>query len=398
MAKLNRVFLSLAALSFLGCTTRYSTPEIKGNPPTRAIGIAEVLNQDDINEIDVLMIHGMCTHDKNWVADSNNNLLKVLKIDKKTDASSLQPTAVFSQTELYSLTFEKGNKRLRTHSIVWSPDTVPLKSKLCYDQSAARTGSTAYCLGKPDYPYKRSTLSSLLKSRLLDDCLADAMVFAGPARQKIMDQVAEAITYAAGIRAPDKARRGLLRQGEAEETPLFIISESLGSKILFDTLSDMIAKNRERLVSQTMARVTQIYMTANQIPVLSLAAPVGGAKLRETGASGIGTDSLNILLQQLKTKTAVQPKPRSIKSLLPPGSMQVVAFSDPNDLLSYGLRGSGHEENENYMIIDVFVSNAPTWFGLVENPLRAHLGYRDNKAVNTIIACGIPEMAGCPAK
>ncbi len=398
MATFNRLFLCLASLSVVGCTTPYSTPEIKGDSPIRAIGIAELLNQDGVNEVDVLMIHGMCTHDKNWVVDSNNNLLKVLKIDEKIDAGSLQPTAVFSQTELYSLAFEKGNKHIRTHSIVWSPATVPLKGKLCYDQSAARTGSTAYCQGKPDYPYKRSKLSSLLKSRLLDDCLADAMVFAGPARREIMDQVAEAITYAAGIRAREKSKRSLIHQGEVEQTPLFIISESLGSKILFDTLSDMIAKNQERLVSQTMARVTQIYMTANQIPVLSLAAPVGAVKLRETDTSGIGTDSLNILLQQLKKYPAVQPKLRSIKSLLPPGKMQVVAFSDPNDLLSYGLRGSGHEENENYRIIDVFVSNAPTWFGLVENPLRAHLAYRDNKAVNRIIACGIPEMAGCPAK
>lgn len=398
MANLNRLLLCLALLSFVGCTTPYGTPEIKGDPPTRAIGIAEVLNQDSLDEVDVLMIHGMCTHDKNWVADSNNNLLKVLKINETVDANALKPTAVFSQTELYSLTFQYGNKRIRTHSIVWSPATLPYKSRLCYDQSADRTGSTAYCQGKPDFPYKRSKLNSVLKSRLLDDCLADAMVYAGPARQEIMNQVAGAITYAAGIRARDKSMHGLLRQGEIEETPLFIISESLGSKILFDTLSDMITKKQERLVSQSMARVTQIYMTANQIPVLSLAAPVGAAKAREAETTGIGTDSLNVLLQQLKTKAAVQPKLRNIRSLLPAGKMQVVAFSDPNDLLSYGLHESGFEETANYKIIDVFVSNAPTWFGLIENPLSAHQTYRDNKAVNTIIVCGIPEMAGCPAK
>jgi hypothetical protein len=275
---------------------------------------------------------------------------------------------------------------------------VPLKASLCYDQSAARTGSTAYCRGKPDYPYKRSKLSSLLKSSLLDDCLADAMVFAGPTRQEIMNQVAEAITYAAGIRAPDKSTRALLKQGEAEQTPLFIISESLGSKILFDTLCTMSAKNEERLVKQTMGRVTQIYMTANQIPVLSLAAPVEcGATLRAMGISGGKTDSLDFLLG-IRARAPAQTELRSIKSPPPSGTMQVVAFSDPNDLLSYGLQGSVNGQSENYKVIDVFVSNASTWFGLVENPLSAHQTYRDNDAVNTIIACGIPEMANCPAK
>lgn len=68
----------------------------------------------------------------------------------------------------------------------------------------------------------------------------------------------------------------------------------------------------------------------------------------------------------------------------------MVAFTDPNDLLSYAL----HEwaPLAPFPLADVIVSNEPTLFGYVERPDTAHTGYRDNRAVMRLIACG---TAGC---
>jgi hypothetical protein len=47
-------------------------------------------------------------------------------------------------------------------------------------------------------------------------------------------------------------------------------------------------------------------------------------------------------------------------------SVSIVAFSDPNDLLSWGLRDS-KVRIKDATLIDIWVSNARTWVGAVEN-------------------------------
>jgi len=44
-------------------------------------------------------------------------------------------------------------------------------------------------------------------------------------------------------------------------------------------------------------------------------------------------------------------------------------------------------------VADILVSNQPTFFGLLENPLSAHNTYLDNKDVARFIACGSPESS-----
>jgi hypothetical protein len=62
-----------------------------------------------------------------------------------------------------------------------------------------------------------------------------------------------------------------------------------------------------------------------------------------------------------------------------PPKLTLVAFTDPNDLLSYRLRpddptviGTGTK------VVNVITSNDSTYFGQVENPLTAHEGYNKN--------------------
>lgn len=67
--------------------------------------------------------------------------------------------------------------------------------------------------------------------------------------------------------------------------------------------------------------------------------------------------------------------------------LRLVAFTDPNDLLSYTLRpfasASGRLE-----VVDVLVSNSDTWFGYVEHPMPAHKGYLETDAVLELVANG----------
>jgi hypothetical protein len=74
--------------------------------------------------------------------------------------------------------------------------------------------------------------------------------------------------------------------------------------------------------------------------------------------------------------------------------LTLVAFNDPNDLLSYRLLPSRYA-TEDVAVADVLVSNDKTYIGFVERPDTAHTEYTANKDVATAIACGIPKSKRC---
>ena len=71
-----------------------------------------------------------------------------------------------------------------------------------------------------------------------------------------------------------------------------------------------------------------------------------------------------------------------------------MAFTDPNDVLSYTLPPE-HYASESVKVFNILVSNAPTWLGLLERPDRAHLDYLKNPDVGRLVACGVPASALC---
>ncbi len=59
----------------------------------------------------------------------------------------------------------------------------------------------------------------------------------------------------------------------------------------------------------------------------------------------------------------------------------VVAFSDTDDLLTWGPADAVREDPSVYLLMDftnVFVQNSPRWLGVIENPADAHSGYFTN--------------------
>ena len=65
----------------------------------------------------------------------------------------------------------------------------------------------------------------------------------------------------------------------------------------------------------------------------------------------------------------------------------VVAFTDPNDLLSYRLIPSVLDV-ARARLINVIGSNETTWLGFLERPDTAHCGYTWNATVIGLIAHG----------
>lgn len=432
----------LATVLLIGCATPYSTPEVvvdnysckinncdPNNRKIRAIGMLEVLNRDQENEdqknidknIDVILVHGMGTHDEEWVERTNNMLLQALGSDQKSKKLNSKDGKSFGNTKLYQQTFDIKGKKLWTHSIVWSGETIPYKEKLCYDRDDDRTKPDAkYCTDpKKTNRYIRASFNQDGKNKLMNDSLSDALIYVGPARHDIRKHIGDAIIAAAGARSENQTLEANQVQAEAETAPLFIISESLGSKMLFDALIKLQREKSERVTEKTYARITQVFMGANQIPILSLATqkPTGENNIEASKNSCDSTkidveDPLSELEKMFKKERHQRLFNNNVNTRKvdqdPSGSSYIVAFTDPNDLLSYPLNGSAVANEGGSNKVDVLVSNDNTyflrtidWFGLfgvneLEHPLNAHMGYRDNSAVLKIIACGIPTMANCP--
>jgi hypothetical protein len=258
---------------------------------------------------------------------------------------------------------------LRFRALIWSPLTTPLKQQLCYDQ----TDKSAICTGAPPFTATRARLNARFKDWFVDDCLPDALVYQGRARDEMQLRMRDAI-----LRATRDA------DGDA---PLVVIAESLGSKILFDTLLRMTEEPAGSPAAQVamheVRRMAWLIMGANQLPLLHMA-----DQQLESGpaAAPAVPDSLERLLR-LK-----QRGPAAGRRGAPP--LTLVAFSAPRDVLTFTLPQERYRQ-AGATVVNVLVSNAPTYLGLVEDPVRAHEDYLDNPDVGSLVACGMPRSGLC---
>ncbi len=358
----------LAALALLaGCTMPYRPPQFM-EADTRFPGLIDFVARAENKRADVLLVHGMCTHDASWASDTVATLAAQLAANTSAPRSRTGGTGI----EIIPATIATPHGTLQVKSLIWSGLTTPIKQQLCYDQ----TDKSAICTGTPPFPATRARINAQVKDWLVDDCLPDALVYQGVARREIQARMRDAILAAT--------------EGADPAAPLVVISESLGSKILFDTLlamSEEAADSRAAQAAQRdVERMAYLIMAANQIPLLQTAeqVPQAGASLTMQAAP---PDSLAQLLAKRRATTRERRTPVG-------GPLVLIAFTDPNDVLSYTLPPERYRA-QGAQVHNVLVSNAKTYFGWLENPVDAHLGYLPNPDVGSLISCGVPRSALC---
>ena len=380
----HKLLLNLvAAVLLTACSTPYRPPNYSSRPDhhTEFKGLLDLAQDAPGKTLDVLLVHGMCTHDLNWAANTIEALREAAGAryadDREPADSQLDGIQIYQRTLIAS------SGKLRMNAIVWSPLMAGLKKQLCYDQ----TKKTGLCRSAPpstsDYPHQRAKISAMMKDDLLNDCLADAIIYQGRARDEISKLLQQAILSTLANSGGPMTSTDPLRSVTTESSDLVVITESLGSKMAFDALYQLLQSDRNDVraaAANTFGRTVQIFMGANQIPILAL----GDQTL--DGSSGAGRYLADPLAELIHRKQIGRLGDR----LTPP---RVVAFTDPNDLLSYVL--SPYKPPKPYDVVDVVVSNDDTYLGLIENPMTAHMGYRRNGDVIRSIVCGHPAKPGC---
>ena len=320
--------------------------------------------------VDVISIHGMCTHGLDWVRETGAELAEGLSL---TASGPVSPATDVHGAKIWTneLKDRSGNIRVMNYAIVWSELTESQKGALCYDSDV----ETESC---PNIMYegkRRAKLNGQLKSELLNDCLSDVIVYADNATGTRIRKA---------VRGSIVEIDGRLRHNS--HAPLVLITESLGSKILYDVVFAADGETDRQSVLDALAPTRQIFMAANQIELLGLAISPDDKVLRLVRE----TDPSMVQLRDLIRARRPAAFEAAGNSALEDDAVPIVAFTDPNDLLSYRIKDSTAAD-----VFNVTVRNDVTILWYVENPFTAHTGYLTNPDVWAYIACGSDRT--CPA-
>ncbi len=360
-----RVLAAGALIALAGCTTPYS-PAVPVFGSHQVKGIGPLLAQTPQRQLDVIMVHGMGTH---TLCTAQQSVATISKALRATLPGTLSSSTVSSCTDkaqpgpiqAYTASVDMDGGTLHFKAIVWSPLTAALKQQLEYNN----TGNPSDCARDVDCKPRRARFNGDGIDFLLNDALADALIYEGKSNSRISAAVAESIAHVLG-------------KPSATPLPLVLITESLGSKIVFDALATILNNPRQFKLKQSRQvlgqRIRLVFMGANQLPFLGLADQNGVAPAKDT---------MSNFLSALGKSGSAEP-------------VHFIAFTDPNDLLSFRLQPSRYGKDFPWaQFSDVLVSNANTVLGRLENPYTAHIGYLDNPDVISIIACGFPRHAMC---
>jgi hypothetical protein len=250
------------------------------------------------------------------------------------------------------------SRRLRIYELTWSPTTEPLKD----NQFATDLDST--------HVSDRVAVNAGLKKKLMDDALSDPVLYIGRYRKHMQFPIMR------GINA-------VLRDFQSADE-IAIITKSLGSYMTYDTLLKM--SRGERILEEpkysadrvraAIGRTNYVYMLANQLALLQLSEVSNPLSEKRTPVESL----VEIGKIRLQNKPRARPQP-------PPFALHLVAFSDPNDLLSYPLDPGDVSGAVVYSNVTVSVERSAI-LGVFVWPMTAHGGHDKSKRVMDMLALG----------
>ncbi len=251
-----------------------------------------------------------------------------------------------------------------------------------------------------------------LKAGLVDWGLSDVLMAVGPLGGIMRDGVRQLMAKSAAF-DPNAAEgdssgsggigkydwKSHLSQDNVLDQEFIGVTHSLGSYLLFNTLNPEFANvpgeqlsasdaarkaAEENAIRYIFERSSLMYFFANQLEMLEITnlesapAPTESAmKSRGLGPAPTFPTSPAANFRSLVNRW--QGYQTNFQAVLHPADaasrekVQVVAWSDPSDVITYRVPKIGDVE-----VVNLYVKNAPRWFGLIESPRKAHADYAKN--------------------
>lgn len=350
-------------------------------------GVSQYFNNG--KEVKVLIIHGVGTHQSGYSGRIRDNLCKKLGLhivsrrpknitlidpnDKKTVIGNLRVSRAQSEDKQKTILF---------YELAWSETTLSHKQILKYDMAKENT-------------YKRAAFNNVVKG-FMNDTVPDPLIYLTDKHNYILNSAKQATCWMLG-KSWSELKEGNDRvcdvspykqiKNLSEENVVFV-THSLGSRIFIDSIismaDDVLSAEQNHISAQKYVNKLKdkeftVFMLANQLPFLQIGREM--PKVHGQINSYCATNGKNYQNRIFKR-------------------LNIVAFSDPNDILSYTIPQNFADTYLDSRLCP-FVTNVTlniiepvSAFGIsAVNPLAAHTNYDNDERVMETITKGTQDNA-----
>jgi hypothetical protein len=397
---MRRVLLTLAIAAASGACSYLNVHRVEtARPPVAFPGVGSLLAEPDLSLVSVLVVHGFGRHEPDYADPLRARIREATGLVPRDEGACRDHKIgdVYGSIRVCEYDAATGGRplRVRVYALLWSPLSAPFKDRyLGFDRTQS----------------DRLALDTWLKNSFMNDRFADAILYLGDFKRHMQRPIEYALCFmlneplsrraVAGPVDPTTACDALVRPEERTartDRAFVIIAESLGSTMVWETLVRMHdesgagperARALGEIAQEVLARTRVFFMLANQLPLLRLATmskPLGPAEASEP----VSARSLPEGVERLLRDTAPRRTPRAPR-------VEVVAVSDPNDLLGYALPDDLDQGTGEFMRVTNVIHSVAKWGYLfvLAHPLEAHTSYLEDPVVLELLVCGEP--ASCP--
>ncbi|MFA6164015.1 MAG: hypothetical protein WC685_11370 [Methylobacter sp.] len=342
-------------------------------------GLSPFLNNKK-GKMKVLMVHGVGDHLPGYSTQLVEKLAKELDLPVMsaqykniTLTSRIDSSKNLGNLRINRLLSKDRSRELMFYELTWSIITAKQKEVLAYDNSG-------------EYSFRRAEVNDLMK-KFSNDTGPDPIIYLGESREDILVSFAQSfcwMTKSGWVDLPDDAKQACSFNDDSAAANLPVdqyafVSHSLGSRIIIDgmqRIATLLDERDDEFSNALQNKEIPMYMMSNQLPMLQLGRKLPDVSNQKAAYCQPDGEKYN---QRMLAKTPI------------------IAFSDPNDLLSYAIpHGFAEKYLDSRLCIDVTNININVatifdgfGFGKMANPIDAHVRYDTDDRVVAIIAKGI---------
>jgi hypothetical protein len=351
-------------------------------------GLERLFDGDDSSDarLKVLKVHGIGSHTPGYSQQLQNGLIEEFGFTAMDETvKQIEMTHANHDGDLGTLRVHRylepeRAREMLFYELTWDPIVEAEKQLIYFDNTAESSA-------------RRVEFNHTLKT-FVNATVPDVLMYNTKYREPIQLSIGQAICWMLSKtweNLPDNGTHSCeVSQEEywskADTNGIAIISHSMGSRISIDALQTAVTRFAERpnyseMSKKSRTKPVYLYMLSNQLPLLQLGQP------------------LPEVYDQLQSYCRADGDRYDERFLQ---RLQVVAFSDPNDLFSYAVTPeyiNRHVDSRLCpQVTNVLLQVAPvkSILGLQEvaNPETAHTGYETDSRVLKMLVSGFGKTHG----
>lgn len=335
-------------------------------------------------KLKVMMVHGIGSHKPGYSYELLDGLVAQFGFENMDETVKTIPMSHPEYSELGVLRVHRymnlqRSREMLFYELTWDPIVEAEKQLLSFDNAAESS-------------VRRTSFNHTLKT-FINDTVPDVLMYSTKYREPIQLSVAQAACWMMSEKW-EKLPNNLKSHCDVNrpdywsqiDSSVAIISHSMGSRISLDTLQEARARVVKRpgyeLVSDKIkSKPVYLYMLSNQLPLLQLGQP------------------LPEIHDQLSSMCAPKGDRYDERFF---DKLQIVAFSDPNDLFSYAVSPEYINRYVDSRLcpsvtnVIIEVAKVQSIFGGQEfaNPAVAHTGYDNDNRILKMLVSGFGRSHG----